>query len=102
MWNARTRIILLYAAFLLLFSSAAMFVGVPGIDRIAAGDTLIGWVLVALWLAIDVALFLVVTVVARKPAFRAEPLDWTLPTSERRRLVREEEERYRRSKADRA
>jgi small-conductance mechanosensitive channel len=98
MWNARTRFVLLVSAFLLLFSSAAMFVGIPGIQRIAAGDAVTGWLLVAVWLVVDAALFAGMAIVSRKPAFRSEPVDWTLPSDERRRLVREEEERYRRSK----
>jgi hypothetical protein len=101
MWNARTRIMLVSLAFLLVFGAAGMVVGVPAIDRIAGGDTLGGWILVGLWIATVAALFVGVTRLLRRPAFRAEPLDWTLPAAERRRLVREEEERYRRSRADR-
>lgn len=93
---------LVFIAFIFAFGAAGRFVGVPAIDRFAAGDTVVGWILVAAWLLVVAALFTGVTMLLRRPGFQAEPLDWTLPAAERRRLVREEEERYRRTRRDRS
>jgi hypothetical protein len=98
MWNARTRMALLTVAFLLLFGLSGKYIGVPGFDLIGAGEAATGWILVGCWLVVDAALLVGVTMLLRRPAFRSEPVDWTLPRAERRRLMREEEERHRRSR----
>jgi len=93
--------VLLYTAFLLLFGLSGRYIGVPGFDLIGAGDATSGWVLVGCWIVVNAAIIVGVVVLSRRPAFRTEPVDWTLPRAERRRLQREEEERYRRSRGPR-
>lgn len=81
--SPRVRYVIVMVGLVLLFGLSGVLLALPAINDLKAGDTAVGGWLLALWIFLDLVIIVGGMLIVRTKPFRYEPIDWTLPRSER-------------------